>query len=278
MKANPGMRDPNKIAAGGKLVIPGAKTASAKPAAASSIAPRTGTAVSSSSSLPAMARPSGSAKMTMPSDIAGRNQEQDKAVADVTARGIRNRSASTGVVDPSKFPAPGSAGDARGRATELPKASSTTPPASAPSTPSSTDSTELKGRMITPSERATDTSNVPEPMFKGSKANQRQGTPMPPPGPVNAPAVSGVRDFAAHPPSKMQKEQMAPPGFNRPPVVNPTPVYPGPEGHPAQAGEPDKIITNQKEKKGERVIQTIKPAYPLYESFVEVGENKYRIV
>lgn len=71
--------------------------------------------------LPSMATSAGSSKMTLPSSLAGRDQEKDTTNAETSARGIRNRSASTGEVDTSKFPAPGSAGSATGRATEAPK-------------------------------------------------------------------------------------------------------------------------------------------------------------
>lgn len=80
----------------------------------------------SSSSLPSLAQSdkAPSTSMKLPSDLAGRNQEADKATADVSGRGIRNRSASTGEVDPTKFPAPGSAGSTTGRATSVPQATS----------------------------------------------------------------------------------------------------------------------------------------------------------
>ena len=130
---------------------------------------------------------------------------------------------------------------------------------------------EMKGRMISPSDSGIgNKSATPDYSFVGSKKEMRQGAPMPPPGsPVNAPAVSGVRDFGANPPSSLAQTTKAP----EPPKADTSAV----SSALADRIKPSQLASNPENLVNKDVTKGREPK-PMNESFVNVGSNKYRIV
>lgn len=130
---------------------------------------------------------------------------------------------------------------------------------------------EMKGRMIPPSESGVGNKpSTPDYSFVGSKKEMRQGAPMPPPGsPVNAPAVSGVRDFGANPPSSLAQTSKAP----EPPKADTSSV----SSALADRIKPSQLASNPENLVNKDVTKGREPK-PMNESFVNVGSNKYWIV
>lgn len=130
---------------------------------------------------------------------------------------------------------------------------------------------EMKGRMIPPSESGIDNkSTTPDYSFVGSKKEMRQGAPMPPPGsPVNAPAVSGVRDFGANPPSSLAQTPKAP----EPSKDDTSSV----SSALADRIKPSQLASNPENLVNKDVLKG-RESKPMNESVVSVGSNKYRIV
>ena len=138
------------------------------------------------------------------------------------------------------------------------------------------DRTSLKGRLISPSDSGiTSKPGIPAPdySFVGSKKEMRQGAPMPPPGsPVNAPVVSGVRDFGANPPSSLTQTSNAP-------TPEPKPEPTKTSGIPSAADQMKAIeATPKPDSYVPKAARIGREPAPINESFVNVGSNKYRII
>lgn len=139
---------------------------------------------------------------------------------------------------------------------------------------------DIESMKPKPREPAPVSKATPDYSFVGSKKEMRQGAPMPPPGsPVNAPAVSAVRDFGANPPSSLSQTSKTSNASAPEPKPEPTKT----SGIPSAADQMKAIEATPKPDsyvpKAARIgRETATTPAPMNESFVSVGSNKYRIV
>lgn len=104
----------------------------------------------------------------------------------------------------------------------------------------------------------------------------KMDAPMPPPGsPVNAPAVSAVRDFGANPPSSLSQTSKTSNASAPEPKPEPTKT----SGIPSAADQMKAIeATPKPDSYVPKAARIGREPAPINESFVNVGSNKYRIV